>query len=392
MAKKRSNKEGSLFKRKDGRWAAQVTLPDGKRKYYYGQTRQEVARRLVQAQNDLERGLPLPDERQTVEQYLLSWIKIVKSQLRLSAWRRYHDHVRLHLIPGLGKVALSRLTAQQVQLFYAKEINAGLSTTTVHHLHATLHRALDDALKLGLVQRNVTEMVRAPRRQHYEMQPLSEEQARQFRAAVAGNRFEALYVLAITTGMRIGELLALHWHDVDLEQATLQVRMNLQEAEKKQFIIAETKTDHSRRRIALSQSAIKVLRAHWVRQQEESRRLGAAWEEQDLVFPNAIGGIMIPHNLTKRSFKRYLTKVGLPDIRFHDLRHTAATILLSRGVNVKVVSEMLGHADISITLRVYVHVIPHMQQAAADVMDVVLHWLEEGEVSSKQVEKEHSSE
>jgi integrase len=163
--------------------------------------------------------------------------------------------------------------------------------------------------------------------------------------------------------------IGLRWQDLDLDKATLQVRMNVQET-KTRFILAEVKTTHSRRNIALTRVAVDALQKHHIRQTEERLRLGAAWNNRlDLVFPNQLGGLMIPDNLTKRSFKRNLKRAGLPDIRFHDLRHTAATLLLSRGVHVKVVSEMLGHADISITLRVYAHVIKNMQEAAVHVMD-----------------------
>ena len=202
------------------------------------------------------------------------------------------------------------------------------------------------------------------------MMTLSEEQAKHFLAVVQGDRFEVLYLLALTTGMREGELLALRWADVDLEHATLSVRMNVQETEGR-YIVAETKTTYSRRNIALTRTACEALRAHHIRQDEERGTLGAFWDRSlDLVFPNGFGGIMIPHNLAKRSFKRHLARAGLStEIRFHDLRHTAATLLLSRGVHPKVVSEMLGHADISITLRIYAHVTPHMQQVAVDVME-----------------------
>lgn len=145
--------------------------------------------------------------------------------------------------------------------------------------------------------------------------------------------------------------------------------MNVQEASG-HFVLDEVKTSYSRRNIALSRPVIQALRRHRVRQNEERLLLGEAWDGPlNLVFPNTIGGLMIPGNLAKRSFKRHLRNAGLPSIRFHDLRHTAATLLLSRGVHPKVVSEMLGHSDVSITLRVYAHVTPHMQQAAVDVMD-----------------------
>jgi integrase len=358
------------MKRADGRWHGRLTISDGKRKHIYGKTRQEVARRMVEIQHEIDSGLPILDERQTVGQFLDTWIEVAKLQIRGSSWRRYSDYVRVHLVPGLGRIPLAKLTAQHIQLFYARKLSDGLSSTTVHHLHGLLHRALKDALRMGLIQRNVTEMLRSPRRTTREMMPLTQEQAARFLDVVKGNRFEALYVLALTTGMREGELLGLRWQDVDLENATCSVRMNVQEAERG-FVLAETKTAYSRRSITLSKLGVAALRRHKMRQEEERAALGAAWRTSiDLIFPNTLGGLMIPDNLVKRSFKPLIVKAEFdPEMRFHDLRHTAATLLLSRGVNVKVVSEMLGHADISITLRIYAHVIPNMQQVAADVVD-----------------------
>jgi len=325
---------------------------------------------MVEIQHDIESGLPVLDERQTVGQFLETWIEVTTSQIRESSWRRYGDYVRVHLVPGLGRVPLGRLTSQHIQLFYARKLKEGLSATTVHHIHGMLHRALKDALRIRLVQRNVTEMLRSPRRTTKEMMPLTEEQAAHFLGIVKGNRFEALYVLAVTTGMREGEPLGLRWQDVDLENATCYVRMNVQEA-RRGFVLPETKTTYSRRSIKLSKLSIAALRQHKARQSKERGALGAMWNRSlDLIFPNTLGGLMIPDNLVQRSFKPLIWKAGFdPEIHFHDLRHTAATLLLSRGVNVKVVSKMLGHADISITLRIYAHVIPNMQQVAADIID-----------------------
>jgi integrase len=355
--------------RETARWHAYITLEGDKRKYFYGKTRREVAQRLKEAQRQLDSALQFLDERQTVEQYLDGWIETVKLQIWGSTWRRYSDFVRVHIVPSLGKIPLIKLTPQQVQLLYTRKLADGPSSTTVHHIHGVLHRALKDALRMGLVQRNVADMVRAPRRSTREMETLSEEQAKTFLSA-AGDRFAALYVLALTTGMRQGELLGLRWQDIELEKRLLRVRVNVQESNGR-FILAETKTEYSRRCIALTQTAMRALLAHKDKQNQDRARFGDAWNARyDLVFPNAVGGIMIPDNLAKRSFKQHLRQVGLPmTIRFHDLRHTAATLLLSSGVHPKVVSEMLGHTDISITLRVYAHVTPHMQQAAVEVMD-----------------------
>ncbi len=377
---RRGNSEGTITKRKDGRWEARISLPNGKRKSFYGRTRQEVAQWLVQVRHDLNKGLLVLDERQTVGQYLEGWLETVRMNLRSSSMRRYREHVR-RIMPVLGYVPLVKLSAQQVQMLYAQLLGEGLSSTTVRHLHMVLHRALKDALRLGLVQRNVTELVNVPRVAEYRQTPLTEEQASRLLEVVVGDRFEALYVLALTTGMREGELLALQWGDVDFEQGVIQVRQTLREsaqAGKKVYVLAEPKSKTSRRQIALTQIALEALHRHHARQAEERLALGPAWDSSlDLVFPNTIGRLTWPWSLVTRSFKPLLKKAGLPDIRFHDLRHTAATMLLSRGVPVKVVSEMLGHANISITLQVYGHVLPHMQQAAADVMDTVFRgvWL-----------------
>ncbi len=240
-------------------------------------------------------------------------------------------------------------------------------------MHSVLHRALEDALQMGLVSRNVSEMLKPPKRGHREMMVLSVIEVHRFLEVVRDDRFYALYVLALSTGMREGELLALRWQDVDLSRRIAQVRMNVQETLGR-YIIAETKTAYSRRTVALTQAAVDALAEHWQKQQLDKARMGDQYDDQlNLVFPNGFGGIMIPHNITKRSFKRYLLKAGLSrDIRFHDLRHTAATLLLASGVNVKVVSEMLGHSSVSITLSIYAHVLPHMQQSAVSAMEAML--------------------
>lgn len=368
---KRGNGEGSVRRRSDGLWEARITLDNGKRKSFYGETRGQAAKKLQEALHDIRRGIPLVDERQTVKQYLTTWYEGMRAQIRPSSYRRYGDYVH-HLIPGIGRHTLAKLAPQHLQAFYTKKLAEGLSPTTVHAIHAMLHRALEDALQMGLVSRNVSEMLKPPKRAHREMMPLSVIEVRRFLDAVAGDRFEALYVLALSTGMREGELLGLRWQDVDVARRIVQVRMNVQETAGR-YILAETKTAYSRRTVALTQAATDALAAHWQRQQLQRATYGDHWEDLGLVFPNRQGGIMIPDNITKRSFKRYLEKAGLSrDVRFHDLRHTAATLLLASGVNVKVVSEMLGHSSVSITLNIYAHVLPHMQQSAVSAMDHLL--------------------
>ncbi len=221
------------------------------------------------------------------------------------------------------------------------------------------------------MQRNVTELVDVPKMDHPEMATLTEDQARAFVHAAKTDRLEALYVLALTSGMRQGELLALRWRDVDLKTGTILVRATLQKTADG-FTYAPPKTKRSRRKITLTSIAIEALSRHHARQSKERLALGSAWQDRDLVFPNTVGDPIQKSNLIYQSFRPLLERAGLPLIRFHDLRHTAATLMLLQGVHPKVVSEMLGHASISITLDLYSHVLPNMQKDATAALDRLL--------------------
>jgi integrase len=371
MARKRGNHEGSIRKRADGRWEARVLFDDGERKSFYGKTRQEVAYLLASAVRDFEKGIVPVDEHQSVGTYLGSWIAGYKQRRRLTSYERNERTVRLHLIPGLGKIALARLSAQQVEAFYTRKLAEGVTPYTVRMCHKVLRQVLNDALRLGLVYRNVAVVAKPPRAHMREMAFFTEEQARTLLAAAEGNRLEALLVLALATGMREGELLALKWEDIDLEHGSLLVRANLVLTHEGRFR-DEVKTGTSRRRIALPSLAVEQLRRHRMRQAQERLQLGEAWQDLDLVFPNTVGGYYDANNWRSCWFYPLLRRAGLPRIRPHDLRHTAATLLLARGVPVKVMSEMLGHANVGITLSIYGHVLPHMQEQAASTMDALL--------------------
>jgi integrase len=285
MAGRRGNNEGSLTKRPDGRWEARITLADGKRKSFYGKTRQEAAKRLAAAVRDQIVGLPIVGEKQTLVQYLDHWLEVAKPTIKPRTYHLYEMFVRVHIVPSLGTTALARLSPQHIQAFYAGRLAAGLSSTSVRHIHDVLHRALDAALKLGLVQRNVTELIDPPRMRHHEMTVLTPEQVRTFLAAAKGDRYFALYVLALTTGMRQGELLALKWRDVDLEGAKLNVRATLQPVKGQGFVLSAPKTKRSRRTIALTSAAVDALRDHQREQEIEREKLGAAWADHGSYSP-----------------------------------------------------------------------------------------------------------
>lgn len=370
---KRGQGEGSIGRTQEGRWWARISLPNGKRKAFYGKTRQEVARKLAIAQRDKQIGLPVIPEHQTVEQFVAQWLEVVRSTVKDATYSNYETYVRLHTIPDLGKVKLTRLTPQHLQALYAKKLREGLSSTSVAHLHAVIHRALRQALRWGLVATNVAEAADPPRRRRVEYRTLAPEEARRFLDAARGDRFEALHVLALTAGLREGELLALRWKDLDLEGKSLQVMRTVRRSRiHKGLVFSEPKTDRSRRRVVLTDVAITALRRHRLAQLEERLKAGTLWEDNDLVFPNNVGRPVEAGNMLHRSFGPLLERAGLPRIRFHDLRHSTATLLMSRGVHPKVVSEMLGHSQITITIDLYSHVLPTMQREAAAVMEDIL--------------------
>lgn len=366
----RGHNEGSIYKRDDGRWAGVFSV-EGARKFVYGKTRQEAQRKLQAKLRDLEAGLPLVSEKQTVEHFLRDWLEMIKPTIEESTWKRHREYCHLHIIPRLGRYKLAALTPQQVQGLYSERLMSGLSGTTVNHMHDTLHKALERALRLGLVVRNVTELVDVPRADPAEIHPLSRAETHVLLDVVRADRLGALYVLAVATGMRQSELLGLRWSDIDFDAGVVRVRVQLKRLLNGTWAFKEPKTKRSRRQIALALPAIEALRKHQARQCEERLLVGDAWKDPNLIFSSTIGTPLFARNVV-RSFKALLERGALPDVRFHDLRHTCATLLLSARVNPKVVSEMLGHASIAITLDIYSHVIPDMQQDAAATMASLL--------------------
>ncbi len=291
--------------------------------------------------------------------------------MRPSTYERNQTLVRLHISPALGRLKLKGLTPAHVRWFYREKLDSGLSSGTMHKMHVVLHKALGQAVRDGLIPRNVTEAVKVQQVRRKEITPLTAEETKRLIEAARGDRFEALYVLAVTTGMRQSELLALKWDDVDLESGVLRVRRTLTRLKGK-VCLGEPKTPKSRRSVKLTAIAAEALRAHLSRQLEEIDRTGSLYKDQGLAFATEAGTPVNPTNLRRRSFAKLLKRAKLPEIRFHDLRHTCATLLLSRNVNPKIVSEMLGHSSISITLDTYSHVLPDMQDGAARALEDAL--------------------
>ncbi len=377
---KRGNGEGTVYEhkrngKKVGYRGAYIvhTAKGPKRRYVGGKTREEVRRKLVKAIADRDGGLVFDAGSLTVGEYLDRWLSdCVKGTVRESTFERYGYVVRPHIKPTLGQIKLKSLTPAHVRGFYREKLDAGLAPATIHKMHVVLHKALNQAVVDGLLPRNVTGGLKIPRMDREEINPLTAEEADRLIEAARGDRLKALYVIAIHTGLRQGELLALKWQDLDLEAGTLRVRRTLTYAGGRHSL-AEPKTKKSRRTVRLTAGAVAALHTHLQCQMGEMEHLGSLYRPGGLVFSNEIGGIINPSNLRNRSFARLLKRAELPtNTRFHDLRHTCATLLLSENVNPKIVSEMLGHASIAITLDTYSHVLPTMQESAIRALENAL--------------------
>ncbi len=372
---KRGHNEGSIYKRSDGRWAATLTLGyEGgkrKRKTYYGETRREVQEQLTAALRALQQGIPILSGRQHLGDYLAQWLEdSVRPYRRPKTYRSYEQLIRLHLTPDLGHIELAKLAPQDVQAFLNKKLEAGLSARTVQYLHAVLRAALNQALKWGLVARNVATLVSAPRVRHKVVIAFTPEEAQAFLAALKGDRLEAFYTVALALGLRPGEALGLCWNDVNLETGEVLIHQALQRVEGKLQLV-DVKTDMSRRRLILPQVALDTLRTHKARQDEERKMLGDTWQEGGYVFTTWKGTPLDTRNVL-RHFQKLLRRLGLPQKRVYDLRHACASLLLYQGVHPRVVMEILGHSQISLTMNTYSHVIPALNQEAAERLDAVL--------------------
>lgn len=369
---KRGNGEGTIGKRKDGRWYASITvgMVGGKqiRKTLYGKTRREVAEKLTLLQRAKQQGVPLPSERYTVAQFLERWLAdVVRPGTRPKTYASYSQIVRLYLAPALGKIQLSKLAPPDIQRLQNQLLEQGLSPRTVAYTRGILKRALGQAHKWGMVTQNVAALVDPPKIEGYEPVILTPAQAQTLLDAATGDRLEALYRVALSLGLREAEVLGLRWQDLDLDKGTLRVQKTLQRIDGK-WELVEPKTTKSRRTLPLPAALITLLRAHRTRQLEERLQLGLSWQPWELVFCTRLGTPISPRNLV-RDFKKLLRRADLPDIRFHDLRHSCASLLAAQGVPQRVTMEILGHTDIRLTQNVYTHVYDEAKAAAVAALE-----------------------
>lgn len=375
MAKRRGHGEGSIYQREsDGLWVGALNLgwENGKRKrkYVYGKTQADVREQLARFTNDRDRGLTVPTERMTVADYLQRWLRdSVEGRTAPGTYGSYERIIRNHIVPTIGHKPLAKLTAQDVNAMIRERERSGLSPGTVRQALVVLRMALKQALLWDLIPRNVAVLVAPPKRKPYQAVAFDAGQIERFLAAAADHRLYALFAVAVVLGPRHGEILGLKWPDVELDAGQLHIRRALARVGKG-FELRDPKTEGSKRTIALPAMIVDALRVHRTAQLQERLLAGGRWQDHDLVFCSSIG-TPVDDRLLRREFRAVLEEAGLPLVRFHDLRHSAITTMVQRGVPPHVVSRIVGHTTITMTLGTYAKVVGSTLRDAADVLDRV---------------------
>lgn len=379
MGKRRGQGEGTIIKRRDDRYEVRISIDGRQRTIGYAATAEEAQRIKTAALRERDRGVPFISEKQTLEEFVEYWLP-VKTDLKESTRTRYENLLKVHILPTLGKVPLTKITPQQVQRLYASRRGAEITgkhhqrvgPTTVLRVHTLLHGVLEAARRENLVAINVCDNVTAPRPARREMHTLSRDEVAAFLDAAHGERLEALFILDLATGMRQGEALALRWCDVDLNTGKVRIRATLYRRKAGDFAFTATKTRESDRTLLLPPSAVEALRAHRIRQNEERLRLGEIWQDNDLVFCAEDGSPLDGQSVTRYHFRRVLRRAGLSSMRFHELRHTYATLMNEAGMDIKKVSATLGHSTTAITADLYTHHTTEGQRQVADVAEAIV--------------------
>lgn len=382
---RRGKGEGSIFKRKDGRWCGFITVGydekgNQKKKFFYGKTRQEVADKIRKALNEIEQGFLVDSSDITVAKWFETWLWQYKKQtLKESTFSDYEGIIRNHINPTLGRIKLKDLRPEHLQTLYNEKFESGLSLSKIKHIHTVIHSALKQAVKNGIIPRNVSEATNLPCKDKTkkEIRVLTPEEQQKFLETIENERLKPLFILALTTGMRLGELLALRWENIDFENRIIVVANSLRriktfnnERNKTVLAITDVKSEKSHRIIPLPEAAYYELLEHRKRQEEEKKQAGSAYRDMGFVFATRVGTPIDPRNF-ERTFYRIIKKAGL-DINFHALRHTFATRLLEANTHPKVVQELLGHKDITTTMNIYSHVLFEIKKEAIDKMNSIV--------------------
>jgi len=362
MAKKRGNNEGTVFHQPNGKWRAQISL-QGRRLSKVHQTQKQCQDWIRDTKQKIEVGMTYDASQITVEKFLSEWLIIKDTEVRKKTIRQYRYLAERYLIPAIGKTILVNLNPPEIQNMYHKYLEEGKGKRTVQVMHAVLRCCLNHAVRLGVINRNPTVAVIPPKTTPKEIQVLDANQIQTMLLISKEHQpeYHALYLLALTTGMRLGELLGLRWEDLDWEKKTLSIKRQLQRDPGKGFIFTAPKTKAGLRAVTLGKNTLEVLKLH-------SSEYSAY--HHPLIF-SFLDGSPLGERKVQKAFKSLLELAGLPKLRFHDLRHTSATQMLTNGIDVLSVSRRLGHAKTSITLDIYAHSIPGLQDDAAALMDEI---------------------
>jgi integrase len=375
--RRRSPGEGSIYQRKsDGQWVGTIPLgfnEHGKRlrKTIYGSTQRDVRVKLEQIKVDLEGGIePVASRAPTVAELLHRYLEHRRPDWSPTTYRRHAGVVQKHLIPTIGRLQVNKLTVTHVQRVLDAQRDSGAAPRSVQYTRAVLRAALNLGIKWDLVRRNVAAQADAPRLIYTEVEPLTRGEALTLLKALTGDRLEHIYAVAMTLGLRQAELIGLRWEDIDLDQRALHVRQTIQRIDG-EYLVSSPKTEHSRRTVVFPSEIAERLRAQRVAQLEERLAARRDWEDSGLVFTNKRGGPLYGPFVT-RHLQKELEAAGLRRIRFHDLRHTSASMLLMMGVELAVIQRTLGHTSITTTANIYAHILPELQEHAAARMGAFL--------------------
>lgn len=342
-----------------------------RRKYVSAKTRTEVARRLRQLRREVDDGLVTVSPATRLHELFERWFDdVMRHQVAASTLSNYRSVTKFHILPTLGQKRLADITVKDVDTLLSKKLDSGLSPSTVRRIRAVLAQCLDQGIRWELLVRNVATLSRSPKSVRREGRTLSPEQARALLETLKGHRSEALYALMLATGLRRGEAMGLRWEDFDRENGVIRVRRQLKR-EHGSLVTADTKTALSRRAVNLPAPLVAVILAHEVRQQSERARAGSRWVETGFMFTSTVGTPMDPRNLY-REFQGLCRRAGLGDWHPHELRHSAASLMMAQGVKIQVVSQVLGHSSIRMTADVYGHLLDPDRARAAEAMGDVL--------------------
>lgn len=370
MPKQRSHGDGEIRERPDGRWEARIRLANGKRKSVYGKTRRDVQTKLKALKRDIEHGVDLSQESLRTSEYIETWLESERDSLRPSTLKGYESYIRRHIIPNLGHLRLKDLSATHVNKMLNEMGKQGLSPRSRNLARAILRKALNDAIDADILVSNAAAKAKAAREQGKNVEPLTPEQVKTLISFTRDHWMGPLIHIALGTGLRQGELLALRWQDVNFQEKSIQVQNTLTRLNG-QFVLSPPKTDKSQRKVFLDDSSMRALERQ-AKQIEEARLVaGTKWVDWGLVFSSTNGTPQHNSNVTHR-VQKLMEEAGVPRKTFHNLRHSAASLLYANGADIKMIQEVLGHSQIALTANTYTHLDEAMRKEAAVKMGAAL--------------------